>query len=250
MKILVTNDDGVYAPGILALAQAMSDLGEVQVIAPDRNRSGASNSLTLDNPVRIKRLDNGFISVEGTPTDCVHCALTGYLDYDPDIVVSGINEGANLGDDVLYSGTVAAAMEGRFLGLPAFAFSLAGHGGDDYTAAAEIAKRMVAHIVDHPLAANTLLNVNIPDVSPEEIKGFEIVRLGNRHRGESLQEATDPRGHQVFWLGKAGPEQDSGPGTDFHAVANGFVSITPLQTDLTHYQGFEKVSQWMGDLPL
>ena len=250
MKILVSNDDGVYAPGLDALVKSMQQLGDVKVMAPDRNRSGASNSLTLDNPLRVKTLDNGFISVEGTPTDCVHLALTGYLDEEPDLIVSGINEGSNMGDDVLYSGTVSAAMEGRFLGLPAFAFSLVTNELYNYTAAAVIAKTLIEHLSSHPLPASTLLNVNVPDLPLEAIRGFEITRLGNRHRAEAMIRQEDPRGHEIFWIGKAGPEHDCGPGTDFHAVQNGFVSITPLQIDLTHYEGFEQVAGWAAALNL
>jgi 5'-nucleotidase len=244
MRILISNDDGVMAPGIRTLAKALASIATVDVIAPDRNRSGASNSLTLANPVRVKQLDDGFYSVEGTPTDCVHLALTGFFSDTYDLVVSGINEGVNLGDDILYSGTVAAAMEGRNLGLPALAVSLDCNQGLYYETAAEITKELVLKLYTNPLPARTLLNVNVPDLPLSQIKGTQVTRLGTRHQAEPMIKATDPRGRPVYWVGCAGPEADAGPGTDFFALSEHCVSITPLHLDLTHYQVFEQVSQW------
>ncbi|MBO9882147.1 5'/3'-nucleotidase SurE [Xanthomonas sp. D-109] len=251
MRVLVSNDDGVDAPGIRMLAEQLRGAGhEVTVVAPDRDRSGASNSLTLDLPIRLKRIDHDTCSVAGTPTDCVHLALTGMLEFDPDIVVSGINNSANLGDDVIYSGTVSAAMEGRFLGLPAVAVSLVTHNHDPkhFQTAARAAVEIVAQLKADPLPADTILNVNVPDLPWQEIKGFEVTRLGNRHRSEPCLPQTDPRGGTVYWIGPAGREQDAGPGTDFHAVRTGFISITPIQVDLTRYQALEKVASWVGGL--
>jgi len=251
MRILVSNDDGVDAPGIKMLATVLRDAGhEVTVVAPDRDRSGASNSLTLDLPIRMKRIDHYTCSVAGTPTDCVHLALTGMLEYEPDMVVSGINNAANLGDDVIYSGTVSAAMEGRFLGLPAVAMSLVTHNHEPrhFETAARAAVEIVSRLKADPLPADTILNVNVPDLPWSEVRGFEVTRLGNRHRAEGCIAQRDPRGNQVFWIGPAGREQDSGPGTDFHAVRNGYISITPIQVDLTRYQALEKVASWVGGL--
>lgn len=246
MKILISNDDGVHAPGLNILAKALSAIAEIVVVAPDRNRSGASNSLTLDQPLRIKHLENRFISVEGTPTDCIHLALTGLLDEMPDIVVSGINAGSNLGDDVFYSGTVAAAMEGRFLGIPAIAVSLAGT--EHYATAAEVAKQIVLRLHHEPIPAKTILNVNVPDVAAKELKGFEIARLGTRHNAEKTLPAKDPRGHTIYWIGPAGPEQDAGVGTDFYAISQQKVTITPLQLDLTHYSVCKQLEKWIEDV--
>ena len=251
MRVLVSNDDGVDAPGIKILAEHLRGAGhEVMVVAPDRDRSGASNSLTLDLPIRTKRIDHYTCSVAGTPTDCVHLALTGMLDYEPDIVVSGINNAANLGDDVIYSGTVSAAMEGRFLGLPAVAVSLVtrNHEAHHFETAARAAVQIVARLVADPLPADTILNVNVPDLAWADVRGFETARLGNRHRSEACLPQTDPRGNTVYWIGPAGPEQDAGPGTDFHAVRTGHISITPIQVDLTRYQALEKVAGWVGGL--
>jgi 5'-nucleotidase len=252
MRVLVSNDDGVDAPGIRALAEGLRDAGhEVLVVAPDRDRSGASNSLTLDAPVRVA--DTGEANrwrVYGTPTDCVHVAITGMLQDEPDIVVSGINNTANLGDDVIYSGTVAAAMEGRFLGLPAIAVSLctADHDGKHYATAARAAVELVARLMTDPLPADTILNVNVPDLAWDDVRGFEVTRLGNRHRAEPCIQQNDPRGRTWWWIGAAGPEQDAGPGTDFHAVRTGHISITPIHVDLTRYQALEQVSSWVGGL--
>jgi 5'-nucleotidase len=248
MRILVSNDDGYQAPGIRALAEALGAMGEVTVVAPERDRSGASNSLTLENPIRAARTENGFIRVDGTPTDCVHLALTGLLEHEPDIVVAGINAGPNLGDDVLYSGTVAAAMEGRFLGLPAIAVSLASHRPTYFDTAARVARDLVGRLQSDPLPADTILNVNVPDLPWEGINGFEATRLGNRHKAEGVVKAQDPRGRPIYWIGPAGSEQDAGPGTDFCAVRTGRVSITPIQVDLTRYTALDKVAGWLEGL--
>ncbi|MCE3004923.1 MAG: 5'/3'-nucleotidase SurE [Xanthomonadaceae bacterium] len=250
MRVLVSNDDGVDAPGIRVLAEALSTLGDVTVVAPDRDRSGASNSLTLDQPIRVLRMDNGYHRVAGTPTDCVHLAITGLLERDPDIVVSGINNSANMGDDVIYSGTVAAAMEGRFLGLPAIAVSLASrdHKPMHFPTAARAAVEIVKRLVADPLPADTILNVNVPDRPWAEVRGFEVTRLGHRHRAEPCVQQVDPRGRPIWWIGAAGPEKDDGPGTDFHAVRSGHISITPIQVDLTRYQALERVAGWVGGL--
>ena len=247
MRVLVSNDDGVDAPGIRILAERLQALGEVTVVAPDRDRSGASNSLTLDQPVRVTRMDNGFYRVAGTPTDCVHLALAGMLEVEPDIVVSGINNSANLGDDVIYSGTVSAAMEGRFLGLPAIAVSLASrdHRGEHFESAAQAVLMLTRRLLVDPLPADTILNVNVPDLPWEDIQGFEVTRLGKRHRSAPCIEQTDPRGRPIWWIGPAGDAADAGPGTDFDAVARGFVSVTPIHVDLTRFQALEKVASWM-----
>ena len=245
MRILISNDDGVYAPGLMILADVLREIAHIDVVAPDRNRSGASNSLTLHNPVRMKRLDNGFMSVEGTPTDCVHLALTGLLDTKPDIVIAGINAGANLGDDVLYSGTVAAATEGRFLGLPAMAFSLAGREFKYYETAAQVAKALIAKINLIDLTGQVILNVNVPDIPFDTLQGMSVTRLGTRHCAEPTIKQTDPRGHTIYWVGPPGAEQDAGPGSDFYAINSAKVSITPLKVDLTHQQSMDRVSNWV-----
>ncbi|KTD11350.1 5'/3'-nucleotidase SurE [Legionella jamestowniensis] len=245
MRILVSNDDGVNSPGIRALANEMSLIGETIVIAPDRNRSGASNSLTLSRPLRVRQMDNGYYSVEGTPTDCVHLAVTGFLKPAVDIVVSGINDGANLGDDILYSGTVAAAIEGRFLGLPAIAFSMVGDNIQNYDAAAVIARKIVLKLTANMLPSQTILNVNIPDLPLDKIKGLEVTRLGTRHGAEPVIKEYDPRGRPIYWIGPPGMEADAGPGTDFYAISQHYVSITPLQLDLTHYKVFDQLSAWV-----
>ena len=248
MKILISNDDGVYAPGITALYKALCTIADCKVVAPDRNRSGASNSLTLNNPLRLKELDNGYISVEGTPTDCVHLALTGVLDEQPDLVVAGINAGANLGDDVLYSGTVAAATEGRFLGLPAIAVSLVGMELRHYDAAGKIVCQLIQRIKEVTLPAQTILNVNVPDVPLEQIKGIEVTRLGTRHCAEPTVKELDPRGQTIYWVGPPGAQQDAGPGSDFYAIANNKVSITPLRVDLTNYEALAQLSGWLAGI--
>jgi 5'-nucleotidase len=250
MRVLVSNDDGVDAVGIRVLAERLGAVGQVTVVAPDRDRSGASNSLTLDSPIRASRMDNGYFRVAGTPTDCVHLALSGLLDDDPDIVVSGINNSSNLGDDVIYSGTVSAAMEGRFLGLPAIAVSLVSvdHKGVHYESAAQAVLMLMRRLLVDPLPADTILNVNVPDRPWTDIRGFEVTRLGRRHRAEPCIEQVDPRGRQVWWIGPAGDVDDAGPGTDFNAVQRGFVSVTPIHVDLTRYQALEKVSSWVESL--
>lgn len=248
MRILISNDDGYLAPGLICLANMLREIAEIAVIAPDRDRSGASNSLTLSRPIRATPAENGFLRVDGTPTDCVHLAITGLLDYEPDMVVSGINAGANLGDDVLYSGTVAAAMEGRFLGFPALAVSLTGHELRHYDTAARVVKNLLGHLRADPLPADTILNVNVPDVPWEQLEGFEATRLGHRHKSEPVIKSLDPRGREIYWVGPAGPEQEAGPGTDFHAIKNRRVSITPIQVDLTRYSALDKVASWLTGL--
>lgn len=248
MKILISNDDGVYAKGINVLADYLRTVGEVTIVAPDRNRSGAGNSLTLSTCLRLKHISPGIVSVEGTPTDCVHLAQTGLLKGEADMVVSGINEGANLGDDILYSGTVAAAIEGRFMGFPAMAISLVGSEGKHYETAAKVAQQLVSQLMLNPLPQGTILNVNVPDLPEHELAGFEVTRLGGRHRSEPAIAGKDPRGHEVYWIGLAGPEQDAGPGTDFHAISCKRVSITPIQVNWTNYEVLDQVSKWVVNL--
>lgn len=245
MYILISNDDGYLAQGINTLAKALGHFAEVSVVAPDKNRSAASNSLTLDMPLRATIGDNGFVRVDGTPTDCVHLALTGLLEREPDMVFAGINHGANLGDDVLYSGTVAAATEGRFLGLPAVAISLVGSNPRHFDTAAQVAATLLQKIQNQPLPQDTLLNVNVPDLPMEAIKGYQVTRLGARHKAEAVIRDRDPRGHTIFWVGPPGSEQDAGPGTDFDAIKNGYVSVTPLQLDLTRYDRMETLNSWL-----
>ncbi len=249
MKILLSNDDGYLAPGLACLADALGDAGEVVVVAPDRDRSGASNSLTLRAPLRVKRAtDSGFYYVNGTPTDCVHLAVTGLMEKEPDMVIAGINNGSNLGDDTLYSGTVAAAIEGRFLGYPAIAISLVDR-ATHYDTAGYVAQKLLQRIRSEALPADTILNVNVPDVPTEHLAGFQATRLGNRHKSEPVITDRDPQDELVYWIGPAGPEQDAGPGTDFHAVKNGYVSITPLHTDLTQHTALLTVTTWLNELP-
>jgi 5'-nucleotidase len=231
MRILISNDDGYLAPGINALADA-----------PDSNRSGASNSLSLDRPLSVQQAANGFYFVNGTPTDCVHVALTGMLDYRPDLVVSGINNGQNMGDDTLYSGTVAAATEGYLFGIPAIAFSQVEHGWAHIDAAARLARDLVLRRFD-ALQAPYLLNVNIPNLPYEQLGTVRATRLGRRHQAEPVIRARDPRGREIFWIGPPGATRDAGEGTDFHAAANGIVSITPLQIDLTHREQLAQLAQ-------
>ncbi len=247
MKILLSNDDGYHAPGIRVLRQSLARLAEVTVCAPDRNRSGASNSLTLDVPLRVLEVEPGVFCVQGTPTDCVHLAITGFFDYEHDMVVSGINDGANLGDDVLYSGTVAAAIEGRFLGLPTLAVSLCAAPGDarHFDTAAAVAHRLVSALLARALEPSLILNVNVPDVPYAALRGYRVTRLGYRHRSEPVVAARDPRGRPVYWIGPAGPGQDAGAGTDFAAIAAGYVSITPLQIDLTRHGALEPLRVWL-----
>lgn len=233
MKILISNDDGYLAPGLIALADALGAIADVVVVAPDSNRSGASNSLSLDRPLTVQRAGNGFYYVNGTPSDCVHVALTGLLDYRPDLVVSGINNGANMGDDTLYSGTVAAATEGYLFGIPAIALSQGHSGWAHVDAAARLARDLVQRRYEQ-LATPFLLNVNIPNLPYEQLGAPVATRLGRRHASEPVIKAQDPRGRDIYWIGPPGAGRDAGPGTDFHAVAAGRVSITPLQIDLTH----------------
>lgn len=248
MKILLCNDDGVNAEGIEVLAKVLSEIADIVIVAPDRNRSGASNSLTLDAPLHVTKLKSGAYSVEGTPTDCVHLALRGLFKDDPDMVVSGINERANMGDDILYSGTVAAAIEGRYLGTPAIAVSLAGNPGTHYETAARVTKQIVQHINADPLPAGTILNINVPDVTSSNLKGYEVTRLGTRNKGEKIIEYIDPRGRKCYWIGATGTEQDAGPGTDFYALTRDKVSITPLQVDFTNYKAFDQIADWLNGL--
>ncbi len=249
MRILISNDDGYQAPGIRCLADTLATIAEVTVVAPERDRSGASNSLTLDSPLRAVTMDNGYIRVDGTPTDCVHLAITGLLEQEPDMVVSGVNAGANMGDDVIYSGTVAAAMEGRFLGLPAIAISMASHKPVHFATAGRVAVALVQQLLSHPLPPDTILNVNVPDVPWEALAGFEATRLGQRHKSEPVVRGQDPRGRPLYWVGPAGAEQDAGPGTDFHAVRLNRVSVTPIQVDLTRHNAVDSVAAWLRGWP-
>lgn len=244
MRILLANDDGYQARGLRTLAQHLSSIAEVTIVAPDRNRSGASNSLTLETPLRVEHVDGNVYYVNGTPTDCVHIAITGLLDYEPDILISGINHGANLGDDVLYSGTVAAAMEGRFLGIPSIAVSLVLNGGEHYATAAALIRKLVERNVTDPLPTDAILNVNVPDVPLAELKGIRTTRLGFRHKSEPAVKALDPNNRPIYWIGPVGAGKDMGPGTDFHAVAEGYVSVSPIKVDLTAHAALERVSSW------
>jgi 5'-nucleotidase len=255
VRILISNDDGYRARGIHALREGLKGLGDLTVVAPDRNRSGASNSLTLELPLRVGQAEPDVYFVEGTPTDCVHLAVSGLFPFEPDMVVSGVNDGSNLGDDVLYSGTVAAATEGRFLGKPAVAVSLHTDGlrGDAtryFETGAHYARVIVERLLTTPLVVTmgraTILNVNVPNIPLGEVKGVKITRLGNRHRSEAVIKAEDPRGRPVYWVGPAGASQDAGPGTDFHAIAEGFVSVTPLTVDLTNHAALDSLRSWLG----
>jgi len=247
MRILLSNDDGYLAPGIRCLAEYLPEIAEVVVVAPDRNRSGASNSLTLDAPIRAHKIDDVTTCVDGTPTDCVHLAITGLLEHEPDMVVSGINAGSNLGDDVIYSGTVAAAVEGRFLGLPAIAVSLAGDAPSNYETAARVVLDLIKKLISNPLPADTILNINVPDIPWEQLTGMEATRLGRRHKSEPVVKQCDPRGRPVYWVGPVGSEEDAGVGTDFHAIRHKAVSITPIQIDLTRYDALDKVANWLNN---
>jgi 5'-nucleotidase len=245
MHILLSNDDGYLAEGLIALADALRLHADISVVAPDKNRSAASNSLTLEMPLRAYPADNGFIKVDGTPTDCVHLAITGLLEKEPDMVFAGINHGSNLGDDVLYSGTVAAATEGRFLGLPAVAISLAGNNPKHFKTAAHVAVTLLRQLIDNPLPQDSILNVNVPDVPIKDLKGYQATRLGQRHKSEPVIKSEDPRGRIIYWVGPPGAEQDAGPGTDFFAINAGFVSVTPLQLDLTWYDRINDLKAWL-----
>lgn len=245
MKILVSNDDGYLATGINTLAEALGEIAEVVVVAPDRNYSGASNSLTLHSPLRIRKVREDVYCVNGTPSDSVHLALSGYLDFEPDIVVSGVNHGANLGDDVIYSGTVAAAMEGRFLGFPAIAMSLVGRRGSRFDAAAQVACDLVRKLEENTLPSDIILNVNVPDLSYAELQGLQSTRLGFRHKSEPLIKSKDPHDRTIYWIGPAGVGQDAGDGTDFQAIEQGAVSVTPLKVDLTRHEALPQLKDWL-----
>ncbi|MDP4535497.1 5'/3'-nucleotidase SurE [Alkalimonas collagenimarina] len=250
MRILLSNDDGVYAKGIQVLQQALSQIADVTTVGPDRNCSGASNSLTLLNPLRTQQLDNGFIAVSGTPTDCVHLAISQLLDFTPDLVVAGINHGANMGDDVIYSGTVAAATEGRHLGLPAIAVSLAGHDDEHFETAAYVTVQVIKKLKSHPLPADQILNINVPAIPVSELKGVQITRLGRRHKAETMTKSRDPWGRDIYWYGSLGPELDAGPGTDFHAITHGYASITPIHVDMSAYKSMDQLKQWLEGIQL
>jgi 5'-nucleotidase len=244
MRILLSNDDGYFSPGLAVLAEQLSPLAEITVVAPERDRSGASNSLTLDRPLSLHKAPNGFFYVNGTPTDCVHMAVTGMLDDLPDMVISGINHGANMGDDTIYSGTVAAATEGFLLGIPSIAMSLVSHSAEYLATAGRVAVDIVKRYQAEPLTQACLLNVNVPNIPYEQLKGAVITRLGRRHKAEPVVKTTNPRGDTIYWVGAAGSAADAGEGTDFHATSVGSVSITPLQIDLTHFQQLPLLKKW------
>ena len=245
MRFLVSNDDGYQASGLSALADTLRGFGDVTVVAPDRDRSGASNSLTLSRPLRVGRASNGFFYVDGTPTDCVHLAITGLMDDEPDMVIAGINRGPNLGDDILYSGTVAAAMEGRYLGYPAVAVSHGSFEMGHLATATQVVRRIVDGIQSTPLPADTILNINVPDVPYAELAGFAATRLGFRHKSEPAVKSHDPKGKPIYWIGPPGPERDSGKGTDFEALRKGAVSVTPIKVDLTRNESMSGLGQWL-----
>ena len=245
MRILLSNDDGYFSPGITRLAEVLAGVAEITVVAPERDRSGASNSLTLDRPLTVKRAANGFMFVNGTPTDCVHLAVTGLLDKLPDMVVSGINLGANMGDDTIYSGTVAAATEGFLLGIPSLAVSLASKAGRHFDTAARVTLEMVERLQRAPMSGPVLLNLNIPDLAYEQLRGLDVTRLGKRHKAEPVIKELSPRQETVYWVGPAGGAQDAGEGTDFFAVAAQRVSVTPLQVDLTHVNQIPLLRDWI-----
>lgn len=246
MRILISNDDGYFAPGLACLAAHLSQIAEVIVVAPERDRSGASNSLTLDRPLKLRQAASGFYYVNGTPTDCVHLAVTGMLETQPDMVVSGINAGANMGDDTIYSGTVAAATEGLLLGIPAIALSLVGKELKHFETAGRVAVELVQRFAQQPPSTPWLLNVNVPDVAYDELQGQHVTRLGKRHKAEPVIKASNPQGETVYWVGPPGKAQDAGEGTDFYAIAQRQVSITPLQMDLTQYRELDTLRAWMG----
>ena len=245
MRILLSNDDGYFSPGLACLAEAISAIADVVVVAPERDRSGASNSLTLDRPLSLRRAASGFYYVNGTPTDCVHLAVTGMLDTQPDMVISGINSGANMGDDTIYSGTVAAATEGFLLGIPSIAISLAGRELAHYATAARVAAELLQRFEKNTHTHPWLLNVNVPDIPYEQLQGMQVTRLGKRHKAEPVVKAANPHGETVYWVGAAGKAQDAGEGTDFYAIANRRVSLTPLQIDLTQYSQLDAVRGWL-----
>lgn len=248
MRILLSNDDSVFAKGLRVLHEHLSQQHECVVVAPDRNCSGASNALSLLQPLRIQEMDNGFFMVNGTPSDCVHLAVNRFLEEDPQLVVSGINHGANLGDDVIYSGTVAAATEGRYMGLPAIAVSLAQKEGEHFETAALVVLQIINHLSEHPLPPDQILNVNVPDIPYAELKGLQVTRQGRRHRSESMVKSNDAFGREIYWYGSVGQEQDAGEGTDFFAVANNYCSVTPLSVDMTAYQSLDNMKDWIEKL--
>ncbi len=245
MNILISNDDGYRAVGIKTLAEKLKQIATVCVVAPDRNKSGASSSLTLDMPMRVSKISENLYATSGSPADCVHLGCYRLMQDKPDMVVSGINHGANLGDDVLYSGTVAAALEGRHLGMSAIAVSLVVNKNKQFTTAAEIVVRVIKHLETNPLATNKILNINVPDLPIEEIKGIRITRLGSRHRKDSIVDAKDPKGRRVYWLGPPSDGEDVGAGTDFHAISEGFVSITPISVDFTDFSAMDELNTWV-----
>ena len=245
MKILLSNDDGYFAKGLLVLAAALKERADITIVAPDKNRSAASNSLTLELPLRASEIEPNFYKVDGTPADCVHLAITGLIETEPDMVIAGINHGANMGDDVLYSGTLAAATEGRFLGFPAIAISLASNEPQYFETAAEVAVYLLRRIQEKPLAQDVVLNVNVPDIPVAELKGYQVTRLGQRHKSEPVIKSQDPRGRPIYWVGPPGLARDDGFGTDFDAVRTNYVSITPLQLDLTRYELMDDLSEWI-----
>ncbi len=245
MRILLSNDDGYFAPGLACLAEALSAIADIIVVAPERDRSGASNSLTLDRPLHLHKAHNGFYYVNGTPTDCVHLAVTGMLDNLPDMVVSGINAGANMGDDTIYSGTVAAATEGFLLGIPSLAVSLDSASSENFSTAARVAADTVKRFKDNKFHEPVLLNINVPDIPYDQLQGIEVTRLGRRHKAEDVVKSQTPRGETVYWVGAAGPAQDAGVGTDFFSIQHKRVSLTPLQIDLTRYGQMDAVKDWL-----
>ena len=247
MRILLSNDDGVFAEGLNTLYQTLSPWHDVTVVAPDRNCSGASNALSLHSPLRVEKMHNGFYSVNGTPSDCVHWGVSEFVNEQPDLVISGINNGPNLGDDVIYSGTVAAATEGRYMGLPAIAVSVAGYKQQHFDIAAKVVAGIVEKLPLHPLPANQILNVNVPELDYKQLKGVKVTRMGRRHKSENMTKAQDPHGQTIYWYGKVGTEQDAGEGTDFHAVANGFASVTPLSVDMTAHQSLLDLRSWLNE---
>ncbi|SDH99071.1 MULTISPECIES: 5'/3'-nucleotidase SurE [unclassified Nitrosomonas] len=245
MRILLSNDDGYFAPGLACLAKTLSSIADIIVVAPERDRSGASNSLTLDRPLSLHKSHNGFYYVNGTPTDCVHLAVTGMLDNLPDMIISGINDGANMGDDTIYSGTVAAATEGFLLGIPSIAVSLVSASDGNFSTAAHVILNLVKRFIEKKFHVPILLNVNVPDIPQEQLQGMEVTRLGRRHKAESVIKSLSPRGQTVYWIGAAGAAQDAGEGTDFFSVQNNRVSVTPLQIDLTRYDQTGYLKDWL-----
>ena len=245
MRILLSNDDGYFAPGLTSLVETLSSIADTVVVAPERDRSGSSNSLTLDRPLSLHKSHNGFYYVNGTPTDCVHLAVTGMLDKLPDMVISGINDGANMGDDTIYSGTVAAATEGFLLGIPSLALSLANVSDENFSTAARVATDIVQRFKQNKFHEPILLNINVPDIPYEQLQGIEVTRLGRRHKAEAVVKSQSPRGETVYWVGAAGAVQDASEDTDFYAIQLNRVSVTPLQIDLTQYGQLDTVKQWL-----